>query len=73
VLCRIDDAYVIADPMALVAANALRNKKGCPECGGTGHIKYQRRQQLLATRRHALGVCTWGRQRLGTDTGARPT
>ena len=24
-LCRIDDAYVSADPMALVAANALRN------------------------------------------------
>ena len=47
-ICRIDDAYVIADPMALVAANALRDKKGCPECGGTGHIKYQRRQQLLA-------------------------
>ena len=47
-MCRIDDAYVIADPMALVAANARRGKKGCPECGGTGHIKYQRRQQLLA-------------------------
>ena len=23
-------------------------KKVCPECGGTGHVKFQRRQQLLA-------------------------
>ena len=37
----------VCEATGRVASRLPGRKKVCPECGGTGHVNFKRRQQLL--------------------------